>query len=72
MTFFARLRSWWRATRHAARTESDMDAELRAHIETHTESLIASGVPPAQAHRRAEFEFGPLTNTCLLYTSRCV
>ena len=63
MTFFARLRSWWRAPRHAARTESDMDAELRAHIETHTESLIASGVPPAQAHRRAEFEFGPLTNT---------
>jgi hypothetical protein len=49
MTFFARLRSWWRATRHVARTESDMDAELRAHIETLTESLIASGVPPAEA-----------------------
>jgi predicted permease len=63
MTLFARLRSWWRATRQPSRTESDMDAELRAHIETHTESLIASGLPPAEAHRRAVLEFGPLTQT---------
>ena len=63
MTVLARLRSWWRATRHAARTESDMDTELRAHIAAHSESLIAAGVPPAEAHRRAELEFGPLTQT---------
>ena len=63
MTFLARLRSWWRATRHASRTESDMNAELRAHIAAHAESLIATGIPPAEARRRAELEFGPLTQT---------
>ena len=63
MTVFARLRSWWRATRHASRTEADMDAELRAHIAAHAESLIATGIPPAEARRRAELEFGSLTHT---------
>ena len=56
----ARLRSWWRATLHADRAESEMDAELRAHIEARTGDLIARGVPAEEAGRRAEREFGPL------------
>jgi predicted permease len=60
---FARLRSWWRATRHAARAESDMDRELHAHIEARADDLMARGMAPEEAHRRAEFEFGPLTQT---------
>jgi len=63
MNLFARLSSWWRATRQPALTESDMDTEIRAHIAAHAESLIASGVLSAEAHRRAELEFGPLTQT---------
>jgi putative ABC transport system permease protein len=60
MTILARLRSWWRATRHAARAESEMDIELRAHMEAHAEHLISTGVPAGEAHRRAEIEFGPI------------
>jgi len=59
----ARLRSWWRATRHSARTESEMDTELRAHMDAHAEHLIATGVPPDEAHRRAQLEFGPVGPT---------
>ena len=60
MTILARVRSWWRVTRHAAGAESEMDIELRAHMEAHAEHLIASGVPPEEAQRRARFEFGSL------------
>jgi hypothetical protein len=60
MTLVARLRSWWRATRHPARMESEMDAELQAHMESHAEYLIAAGVPADEAHRRARLEFGPV------------
>ena len=63
MTVFARLRSWWRATRHARRAESDMDRELRAHIEARADDLIARGIAPEKARRRAELEFGPLAQT---------
>ncbi|HEX3745022.1 MAG TPA: ABC transporter permease [Bryobacteraceae bacterium] len=55
-----RLRSWWRATRHAGLAESEMDAELRAHIDAHAERLTASGVDPAEARRRAMLDFGPV------------
>ena len=60
MKTIARLRSWWRATRSPARTELEMDAELRAHIESHADYLIATGVPAAEAHARAKLEFGPV------------
>jgi predicted permease len=63
VTILARLRSWWRVTRHAAGAENEMDAELRAHLEAHTEHLIASGVPPEEAQRRAVLEFGSLDQT---------
>src|ERR1051326_3077519 len=38
--------------------ESDMDAELRFHIEAHTEDLIRSGLDRSEAERRARIEFG--------------
>ena len=37
-----------------------MDAELRAHIESHAEYLTATGVPAEEARRRAELDFGLL------------
>jgi predicted permease len=43
--------------------ESDMDAELRAHMEAHADHLIATGVPPAEAIRRAQLDFGSLAHT---------
>src|SRR5262245_44251014 len=38
--------------------ESDMDAELRFHIEAYTEDLIRSGLERSEAERRARIEFG--------------
>ena len=60
MTLLTRLRSWCRASLRPAHMESDMDAELRAHIESHAEYLIATGVPAEEAQRRATLEFGPV------------
>jgi putative ABC transport system permease protein len=38
--------------------ESEMDAELRFHIETRAEDLVRSGVAQKEAMRRARLEFG--------------
>jgi hypothetical protein len=40
--------------------ESEMDAELRFHIEAFAEDLVRSGVPREKALRRARIEFGGL------------
>jgi len=38
--------------------ESEMDAELRFHVEAYAEDLVRSGVPRQEAMRRARIEFG--------------
>jgi putative ABC transport system permease protein len=58
MTLLSRFRSWLRATLRRSRTESDMDAELRSHVETYAGDLIRSGIPREEALRRARLEFG--------------
>jgi putative ABC transport system permease protein len=58
MTIWNRLRSWWSATLHRSRMESEMDAELRFHIEAFAEDLMRGGVPREEALRRARIEFG--------------
>ena len=45
MTYWNRIRSWLRATLRRSRLESEMDAELRFHIEAVAEDLVRSGVP---------------------------
>jgi len=54
----ARLRSWLRASFHRSRMESDMERELRFHMERYAEDLVRNGVPPEEARRRARAEFG--------------
>jgi putative ABC transport system permease protein len=58
--FWSRLRSWWRATRHRSGMESEMDAELRFHIEAFAADLVRSGVARQEALRRARLEFGAI------------
>jgi putative ABC transport system permease protein len=58
MTIWSRLRSWSRTTFRRARMESEMDAELRFHLETFAEDLMRGGVPREEAMRRARIEFG--------------
>src|SRR6266404_3795845 len=55
---WSRLRSWVEATLRRSRMESEMDAEMRFHIEAYAEDLIRSGVPCEEAMRRARVEFG--------------
>lgn len=43
--------------------ESEMDAELRFHLEAYAEDLVRSGVPRHDAMRRARLEFGGIDRT---------
>jgi predicted permease len=56
---FARVRSLWRGIVGRSAMEDDMADELRFHIEARTADLIASGLAPDDARRRAQIEFGP-------------
>lgn len=46
------------AALRSSRTESELEEELRAHIEQRTEDLVRGGMTPADAARRARIEFG--------------
>src|SRR5260370_42397995 len=52
MTVWNRFRSWLRATLRRSRMESEMDAELRFHMERYAEDLVRSGVAEQEAKRR--------------------
>jgi putative ABC transport system permease protein len=58
VTFWGRLRSLMQAIMRRSRMDSDMDAELRFHIEARAEDLARNGVPREEATRRARLEFG--------------
>jgi putative ABC transport system permease protein len=53
-----RLRLFWRALTGRSTLERDMDEELRFHLESCAADLARSGVPAAEAARRARIEFG--------------
>lgn len=53
------LRSWLRAVVNRDQLESNMEAELRDHLERRTEDLIRAGHSRAEAARRARIELGP-------------
>jgi putative ABC transport system permease protein len=58
MTLWSRIRSWLRTTAQRSRMESEMDVELKFHIEACAEDLVRSGLPRQEAMRRARTEFG--------------
>ena len=43
---------------HRGRVEREMDEEIAFHLHARTEALIAEGLAPAEATRRARIEFG--------------
>ena len=49
MTFWSRLCSWSRAIFQRNRMESEMETELRFHIDTFAEELVRSGVSREEA-----------------------
>lgn len=58
LRLISRIKSSFRAMVYRSRTEAEMDAELRFHIESYTEDLVRSGVSRKEAERRAYIEFG--------------
>ena len=55
---FARMRSVWLSLRHRAQFESELDDEMRFHVEARADDLIRSGLSRSEAVRRARVEFG--------------
>ena len=51
---------WIRRLFQKSRTETDLDKELRFHLEQQIASYIAAGITPEEARRRANLEFGGL------------
>lgn len=58
MSLWRRFRSWVQAVLRRSRTEGEMDAELRYHIDARVQDLVRSGLSPKEALRRARIEFG--------------
>jgi putative ABC transport system permease protein len=58
MTFWSRVRSFFRSMTHREELASEMDTELRFHMDTYVEDLMRSGVSREEAMRRARLEFG--------------
>jgi predicted permease len=53
-----RLRSFLRALFRRSRVEREMDAEIQFHLDERTQDLVARGMRPPAARRRAREEFG--------------
>src|SRR5262249_35632496 len=58
MRALRRIKAWVGANLGRSRMESEMEAELRFHLEARAEDLVRKGVPAAEAMRRARIEFG--------------
>lgn len=54
----SRVANWWRTVLDRQPFEQGMEEELRFHLESHAADLIAQGVAPAEAHRRARVALG--------------
>jgi hypothetical protein len=50
--------TWWRRLRNRHALDTQLDRELRFHIEQHAADLIAGGIDPVEAQRRARLEIG--------------
>lgn len=58
MNLWKRVHSWAQAIGRRPALESEMDAELKFHLEARAEDLVREGAPRDEAERRARLEFG--------------
>jgi len=58
MNFAARFGSWLKWIIKRRRLEGEMDEEVRFHIESYAREMVAKGMSPQEAMRRARIEFG--------------
>src|SRR5215510_8833520 len=50
--------SWWRRLWLRRKMEEELEKELRFHLDQHTADLIAQGLDPLEARRRARLALG--------------
>jgi putative ABC transport system permease protein len=50
--------SWWRRLWLRTKMEEELEKELRFHLDQHTADLIAQGIDPEEARRRARLALG--------------
>ena len=50
--------TWWSRLWHRGRLEAQLERELRFHLEQHAADLVARGLTPTEARRRAQLELG--------------
>ncbi|HWW88979.1 MAG TPA: ADOP family duplicated permease, partial [Vicinamibacterales bacterium] len=55
------MKSFWYLRRRLETVQSEIDEELRLHLDMRTEELIAGGMSPQDARREAERQFGDLS-----------
>jgi predicted permease len=63
MTSRKRVRGWLRALMNRSRMESQMDSELRFHLDSRIEDLVRGGTERTEARRQAQMEFGGFERT---------
>jgi hypothetical protein len=52
---------WYQRLFRRARTERQLDAELRFHLEQQIADYVATGIAPEEAQRRVRLEFETLS-----------
>jgi putative ABC transport system permease protein len=62
MRLWTRFRSSLQGMLRRSRMESEMDTELRFHVEAYADDLVRRGVAREEALRRARLEFGGIEN----------
>ncbi len=50
--------TWLRRAFHKSQTEKSLDKELQFHLDRQIADYVAAGMPPEEARRRAQLEFG--------------
>jgi predicted permease len=58
MKLFAQVRSWLKRIVTPQSLETEMEAEVRFHLESYAADMVRQGVPQLEAMRRARIEFG--------------
>lgn len=58
MRLWASVRAFFAALLHRSLAESEMEEELRAHVQRRADDLVRQGIARADAERRARVEFG--------------
>src|SRR5690348_3961168 len=61
MSLFSSVASWYRSIVRSSKLASEVEEELQFHIQTHADSLVASGLSEEDAMHQAKAAFGAVS-----------